>query len=264
MSGLLTLRNLLWLTTTSTEIFLLVSLLRRKLQNTHAAFAIYILGTIAQSALASFTYMRWGADSEVTSTVIWLSQGVVICLRFSAVVEMARRIFAAYAGLWSLAKRVLSVTALGVVAYSVLAPKKDIYTMVLNLDRGLELAIATFVVCLLLFARFYLLPVERLDRALAIGFFMYSCFYVVNDTLFEKLVNSYLQLWGYLDILTFLASLLIWTNAVLAYSAVASASGGPGRVPPSLYGSLSPELNVRLKQLNDQLSQFLRAEKQRS
>ena len=260
MTGLLTLRNLLWLITASTEIFLLVSLLRRRLQNTHAAFVVYILSTIAQSALAAFIYARWGLYSKVAGAVIWSSQGVVIGLRFWAVVELTRRILGEYMGLWSLAKRLLSFVGIGVVGYSLLLSKKQLAALVLNLDRGLELAIAALVISLLLFARFYLLPVNPLDRALAIGFSLYSCFYVINDTLFEHLWDSYIALWGYLDILTFLASLLIWSNAVLAYSASTSPSTGTRSISKSMYGVVSPELNIRLKQLNELLSRLLRAE----
>ena len=43
-----------------------------------------------------------------------------------------------------------------------------------------------------------LLPIEPLDRALAIGFSLYSCFYVINDTIFEKLNNKFLEMWGYI------------------------------------------------------------------
>jgi hypothetical protein len=264
MAGLLTLRNLLWLITTAAEILLLVSLFRRRMQSTHTAFLVYIASTITQSALAVYIYTRWGLNSTLASVVIWSSQGVVICLRFLAVFEMARRILSAYRGLWSLAKRLLAVIGLGVVGYSLLVAQKQMNLLVLNLDRGLELAIAAFVVALLLFARFYLLPVRPLDRALAIGFCLYSCFYVVNDTLFERLMGSDLALWGFLDIVTFLASLSIWSQAVLAYSPVSSNLSEPAVIAKIPYAAISPELNVRLQQLNGQLAQLLRVEKQRS
>jgi hypothetical protein len=264
MSGLLTLRNFLWLITTATEVVLFLFLFRRKLQTTHAAFATYIFSTIAQSALAASVYSRWGYNTSLASNAIWASQGVVICLRFTAVYEMARRILSGYAGLWSLAKRLLAAIGLSTVAYSLLVAKKEFFLLVLNLDRGLELAISAFVVSLLLFARFQMLPVQPLERALAIGFSMYSCFYAINDTLFEKLLNAYLPLWGYLDILTFLASLLIWMQAVWTLSKGRSLAGGPEWISRSMYATLSPELNVRLKQLNEEVSQLLRVEKQSS
>jgi hypothetical protein len=264
MSGLLTLRNLFWLATTSAEVILFLSLYRQKLLTTCRAFAIYILTTIAQSALAAFCYSHWGFYSPRTSAVVWGSQGVVIALRFAATVEMAHRTLLDYQGLWSLAKRLLAAIGLCTVAYSLLVAKKQISDLVLNLDRGLELAIATIVVALLLFARFYMLPVNPLDRALAIGLSLYSCFYVINDTIFEKFHKSFTAMWGYLDILTFLASLMIWIQAVWAYSEVTSMTAVRKSMAKDYYAAISPELNVRLNELNEQVSQLFRAGKQSS
>ncbi len=259
MTGLLALRNIFWLTTTLAEVLLLVYLLKRKMSGTHLAFIVYIAGAILQSALAAFIYIEWGYQSTVASYVIWSSQGILICLRFSAVFEMASRLLSAYPGIWALAKRLFGAIGLGTLAYSLLIAKKELYVLVIGLDRGLELAIAAFVVALLLFARYYLLPVHPLDRALAMGFCMYSCFYVINDSLFEKYLESYLSLWGYLDVLTFLASLVIWIQAVRLYSGASSLAPGRASLPAGLYGTLSPELNFRLKHLNEQLSQLLQA-----
>ncbi len=264
MTGLLTLRNFLWLTTTSAEVVLFFSLCWRNLRTTYTAFSVYILSTIAQSALAVFCYTYWGFNAPRTSTVIWGSQGVVISLRFAATFALARGILSTYQGLWSLAKRVLGTVGVCTVFYSLVVAKKQVSYLVLNLDRGMELTIAAFVVGLLLFARFYLLPVSRLDRALAIGFSLYSCFYVVNDTLFETLHNSFVALWGYLDILTFLASLLIWIQAVYVYSELTFTEMAPRRMAEGSYSTISPELNVRLKHLNDQVAQLLHAGNQRS
>ncbi len=264
MTGLLVLRNAFWLSTTSAEIILLVYLLRRRMRGTHPAFILYIAATILQSALAMWIYAEWGFQSAVASNVIWSSQGILICLRFSAVYEMASRILSAYPGIWSLAKRLIGVIALGTLGYSLLIAKKELYVLVISLDRGLELAIAAFVVALLLFARYYLLPVQPLDRAMAIGFCMYSCFYVINDSLFEKYLESYLSLWGYLDILTFLASLLIWIQAVRAYSGALSPVSGRASIPAGVYATISPELNYRLKHLNEQITQLLHAGNPRS
>ncbi len=140
MTELLTLRNVLWLVTTSTEVILLLSLFWRKLQNTQTAFAIYVLSTIAQSGLAVFCYTHWGFNSTRTSTVVWGSQGVVISLRFLATFEMARRMLSGYQGLWALARRLLAAVALCTVAYSLLVAQKKVSLMVLNLDRGVELS----------------------------------------------------------------------------------------------------------------------------
>jgi xanthine/uracil permease len=257
MSAFLTLRDAFWLLTTSVEIILLVYLFNRNLQPTHKAFTLSIAAAIFQSALAAWIYLYWGLGSQIASRVVWGSQGVVICLRFAAVFEMARRRLSQYQGIWALAKRVLFVISFAALAYALLVPKVRRFSTVIVLDRGLELAIAAFVVTLPLFARYYLLPVHPLDRAMALAFCLYSCFYVINDTLFEQFLGSYLVLWGYLDILTFLASLLIWIRAVKAFSPIPGALPGQQALPAGLYAELSPEFNFRLKHLNEQVSRLL-------
>lgn len=260
MKALPTLQDALWILTTSVEIGLLVYLLRRKLQATHPAFISYISVAITQSALAAFVYWRWGMQTAIASNVIWSSQGIVICFRFWTVLETAARILSGYQGIWALAKRLLWATGICTVGYSLFISKKQINSLVLSLDRGVELAIAAFLVAMLLFVRYYHLPIRPLDRALALGLGLYSCFYVINDSLFEQYLNSYLSLWGYLDVLTFLASLLIWVYAVRAYSNAAAAIPEAQPIPAGVYEKFSPELNYRLKHLNDQISHLFQAD----
>ena len=104
--------------------------------------------------------------------------------------------------------------AAGVLAYSGIFSEKRFSMMILTVDRGVELAIASFIVALLLLARYYKLDIGPLDRALSIGFCLYSCFYVINDSLLEKRMESYLGFWNFMDVITFLASLLIWIQTV--------------------------------------------------
>lgn len=72
-------------------------------------------------------------------------------------------------------------------------------------------------------------------------------------------MEPYIGFWGFMDIITFMASLLIWIQAVRAY-APARESVTSRTAPSHVYGTLSPEVNVRLRLLNDQLAQLLRSE----
>jgi hypothetical protein len=179
-----------------------------------------------------------GYTSHVAVLVIWGSQGVVF--------EMAKRILSSYRGIWSLAARLISGLGLCALIDSLLVAEKKFAFLVLNLDRGLELTIASSIVALLLFAKYYLLPVHPLERALAIGFCLYFGFFVINDSIFEKFLNTYLGFWGFLDVLTFLASLII-LKAVRVYSEYPAAVCGQESIPAGIYGTISPELNLRLK-----------------
>ena len=262
MSAPLTLRNVFWAATSLGEVVLIFYLIHRRLVRSHLWLSLYFCCTVIQSALGVITYSLLDFGSAATRDIIWSSQAVVITMRFSAVCEMARRILARYVGIWALAQRVLLIVAAGVLFYAAVFSEKRLSLMILTVDRGAELAIASFIVGLLLFARYYLLEIDPLDRALAIGFGLYSCFYVINDSLLEKWMEPYVGFWGFMDVITFLASLLIWIQAVRAYAPalefVTFRSTSSDR-----YGALSAEVNVRLRLLNDQLAQLLRSESTR-
>jgi hypothetical protein len=263
MSALLTLRNVFWAMTTLAEIILVLYLIRRKLADSHLWLLLYLFSAILQSALCVVIYSRFDYDSAVARTAIWGSQAVVITMRFAALCEMARRILARFVGIWALAQRVLWIVIAAVLLYTAIFSEKRVSMMILTVDRGAELAIAACIVALLLFARYYLLEISPLDRALSIGFCLYSCFYVINDSLLEKWMYPYVGFWGFMDILTFLASLLIWIQAVRLY-APARVMVAEGPKASDLYDRLSPEVNVRLRLLNDQLAQLLRSESPRA
>ncbi len=263
MGVLLTLRNLFWAMTTLAEIVLIFYLIRRKLTDTHICLLLYLCCTVAQSVLGAVTYSLLDFNGPVTRPVIWGSQAIVITMRFCAVVEMARRLLARYVGIGGFAKRVLWIVAAMVLVYTAVFSEKLLGMVILTVDRGLELGIASFIVALLLFARYYKLDINPMDRALSIGFCLYSCFYVINDSLLEKWMEPYVGFWGFMDIITFLASLLIWIQAIRVYAPAEQRQAASTRVAPGLYGVLSPEVNIRLRLLNDQLAQLLRSDGQR-
>ena len=262
MSETLNLANLAWILSTIAELILLFYLVRRKLFRSHPVFSAYILIAILQTVLVAATYGIWGAHSFRAWLIFWLSQIVMETARFAAVVEVARRILSPFSGIWALGRRVLLVAAGGVLIYVALLSREYWYELPLNVDRGVGLAVAVVIVTLLLFARYYGLPMDNLDRSLCMGFCLYSCFSVINDSILEKWIAGYMNLWSFLGVLTFLASLFLWIGAARAYSETAPARG-PVIVPKELYGKLSSELNVRLRLLNEHLNQLLNSGGQR-
>ena len=230
--------------------------------HSHPLFSAYILIAILQSALMAATYGIWGTQSFRVWLIFWLSQAVVEIARFTAMVEVARRVLCPYPGIWALGRRVLLVAVGGVLFYAALLSRDYWYSLPLNLDRGVGLAGAAVIVTLLLFARYYGLPMSNLDRSLCIGFCLYSCFAVINDSLLQKWATGYLSLWSFLGAFTFLGSLLLWLGAVRAHSATAPVPE-PAILPKALYGTVSSELNVRLRLLNDRLNQLLNSGAQR-
>jgi hypothetical protein len=259
----LNLGNLEWALTTLAELILLVYLVRRKHSRSHPVFTAYILIAILQSVLMAVTYSIWGYQSHKAWLIFWLSEIAVTLVRFGAVMEVTRHILRPFSGVWALGRRVLLATAAGVLVYTALLSREYLYKLPLNLDRGAGLAVAAVIVVLLLLARYYGLPMENLDRSLCIGFCLYSCFSVINDSIFEKFLLSYLNFWNFLGVLTFLASLLIWIGAARAYSLTVPARDN-AIVSKEEYGRLSTDLNVRLRRLNERLDHVPHSEDQHS
>lgn len=263
MSDTLNLRNLAWALTTITEVILLVYLVRRKLLRSYPVFSTYILIVILQSVLMAATYWIWGFQSHRAWLTFWLGQLMVEIARFAALAEVARQVLSPFSGIWALGRRILLAVTIGVLVCAALLSKLSWQYWPFNLDRGVGLAGGAVIVALLLFARYYGLPMDNLNRSLCIGFCLYSCFCVINDSLLEKWLYDYASFWNFLGVLTFLASLLIWIGAVRAYSETVPARN-PVIVPKELYGKLSTELNVRLRQMNERLDHVLHSEDQHS
>jgi hypothetical protein len=139
-----------------------------------------------------------------------------------------------------------------------LAARHDWGLALLTADRGLELSIATVIVVLFLFARFYEVEVEPVVRSLAIGFCLYSCSAVLNNTVLERWLPDYSVLWNLLRMLAFLATLSIWTFALRHSESEAQAK--EILLPSGIYQALAPEINLRLRLFNEQLSRFWKVE----
>jgi hypothetical protein len=258
MVELLTLRDLTWGLTTLLELILLFYLIRKKLYRTHLSFFIYLPALILQSAVVAVVYRYFGPRSVASFNIGWSTQAVVICLGWLAVIDIARKALSASAGIWDVATRVRFAVTACVLVYSVWSSNDRWTLAVLTADRTEELCIATSIVFLLLFLPYYRVDANNLERMLAIGFCLYSCFSVINVSVYQHLRLSYGSMRNYLDILAFVASLLLWVGAVRSYSDSPSIT-----IQPALtlehYAGLSAKLNSRLHLLNHRLDNLFRS-----
>jgi hypothetical protein len=115
---------------------------------------------------------------------------------------------------------------------------------------------------LLLFARYYDVAVKPPLRLLAMWLCLYSCVAALNDAILERWLNKYVSLWNSLDMAAFLACLLLWTWAFRKSPPQGVAA--PLFLNRSVYLNLIPEMNLRLRSLNEQLIEFWRLEAPRT
>lgn len=251
-----------WAVTTALELGLFIQLVRRKIFRDFPFFFAYLMSVIFQSAAVALLYWNANLDKLVVWKIAWLTQGLVVCMRSLVLLELNRTVLSRYIGIWALARRLFLCVAAAVLAYDLFLSRGKWQWLIMNGIRGLELAMATVIVTMLLFARYYRVPVNQLQRALAVGLCLYSSFYVINYSLFEKIVQQYAVLWNFLGIFAFIASLLVWLMAANRYEQAEKVPSLPA-ISAELYGKLSSELNSRLLLLNRQLIQFLHLEDKR-
>jgi hypothetical protein len=255
----LQLQTAAWALTTALELSLFTQFLRRRLGRIYPLFFAYLLAVILQSASMAVLYRQADIDKLTFWKLAWGIQSLVVTLRALTLVELNRKVLSPYAGIWTLARRLLLGVAAAVIVYDLLLSKGQWQWLIMNGVRGLELAMAAVIVTMLLFARYYRLTVSPLQQGLAVGLCLYSIFYVVNYSILEKVLQQYGGLWNFLGMFAFIASLLVWIGAVRRYTAVEEVTV-PRTIPAELYGILSSQVNTRLVLLNRQLIHFLHLE----
>jgi hypothetical protein len=251
-------QDALWALNSTGEALLLTLLVVRKNYRSFPAFSFYLLVDLSMGATVFFVYRIWGFHSAIAYRIAWGTHGIVLFARALAVAEVSRHLLSRYRGVWALAWRVLLLCAVVVLSYSILAARHDWRLALPSADRGLALSIAAVIVVLFLFARYYGVKVEPVVRSLAIGFCLYSCFAALNNTMLERWLYDYSAFWNVLGMLAFLASLSIWTWA-LRYSQ-SEAQAKEILLPSGMYQAIAPEINLRLRLFNEQLSRFWKVE----
>ncbi|HEY6267718.1 MAG TPA: hypothetical protein VIX11_05430 [Candidatus Acidoferrum sp.] len=251
--------QMIWGVTAFLDGVLLVLLLYRKNYMAFPAFFVYVLFDFLQCLVLYASYRIWGFGSPVSRQLGWGTQGVVMTARAAAVAEICQRVLAKYRGVWALAKRLLILTALVVLLYSWAIARGGWQLAVLNGHRGIELAIASVIVVLVMFTRYYGIFVEPPVRVLTIGFFLYSSFFVLNDTILERWMYDYSKGWNLLGTSAFLASMLLWIWGLRERQPAKTL--GQKMLPGEIYDAAAPEINDRLRALNEHLEQFWNVER---
>jgi hypothetical protein len=243
------LQQILWLVNIAAAVLLLILVAVRRNYRPFPAFSLYLLTN---------TTFSWGKSSVFSLWFSWGMRALAIVARALAVAEICRHLLARYRGIWGLAWRVLLGCASWTLIYCCIAAKYQWKLVLISAERGLELAIAAVIVSVFIFVRYYGVEAQPADRSLTIGFCLYSCFIVLNDTILERFLDKYVALWNFLGMLAYLGSLLLWAWA-LRKSQTEAIPEEP-LLPATVYQALAPQINLRLQLLNDHLGKIWNSE----
>jgi hypothetical protein len=256
-----TLETVAWGLCFTLQIALLCLIFTRRHYRHFSAFTVYLAGTIAQGVTQFELYRHFGYLSESSRIATWTVQAVVTLLRCVAVLEVCRHVFAGYRGIWALIWRVLLFSVPLVLVLTLLSSTSRLDTRIFYADRAASLAISMVIVAVVLFARFYQVEALEPTRSIAVGFFLYSCFTLINNTVLETWWSAYGPMWTFLETCAFIACLLVWGWALRNAPVIVEA---PQPIPADVYQDLSPEVNRRLGALNDRLRTIDRPKEPRS
>jgi len=251
-------QQILWAVNLAAGTLLLVLLGLRKNYRAFPAFSLYVLLNLTLGISVFALYSRWGFFSRSSWPIAWGMQALVLCARALAVTEVCKHLLSRYRGVWALAWRVLLACVAFVVLYSGLAARRGLGFVLPKAERSLELAIAAAIVAVFVFMRYYGVKAKATDRSLAVGFCLYSCFSVLNNTILERFLDNYVALWNFLGMLAFLASLLLWSWTLREPQGETVPE--QTLLPLGVYQSLAPQINLRLRSLNDQLCKIWKPE----
>lgn len=260
MSQAVAFEQVLWGLTFFLNTGLIALLVYRKNYGVLPFFSLYMLLNFFQGIVLFSAYKAWGFFSREAIQIAWSAQGIVSLARAVAVAEICYSVLAKFRGIWRLAWRLLTAATAVVALYTwaLSRGRGSWHFAILNMDRGLELVMATVIVVLFLFVRYYEVVVQSPIRTLAIGFFLYSAFRVLDDSILDRWWRTSGPLWNLIGTLTFLASLALWAWALREKQE--NAAPEAELLPEGQYHSLSPAINARLKNLNERLGHFWSAQ----
>ena len=247
-----------WGLATALTLFLLVRIFFHRMYRRYPFFTFYLGANLLQTAALSYLYQSYGFRSTHGYRCAWATQAFVVVARGFAAAEVSYRILGKFKGVWALAMRILIACGAIVLVSTLYFGTRSYQLAVITLEMSLEAFIATWIVGLLLFARYYAVPVEPAAGMVGLGLGLLSCCRLLNDLVFERHVQAYLGVWNYVSGATFLGILLLW-NWYLRGPAIQTVRD-PQLNTLQVYQSLIPQVNRKLAELNQQLSQFWRTE----
>jgi hypothetical protein len=244
----------LWALTAIGQASLLCLLIARRNVKAYPAFSVYIFMTLAQNGLMFVAIRGSGFSSLASWRVGWTTQCLVMGARAFAITELCQHALGRFRGVWVVARWLLVICGAAVLLCALMVANHQWLFRLNTAEMGFDLATASVIVALLLFARYYDIPMAGPLRALAIGLCLYSCVSVLNDAILQRWLNSYASLWNQFSMAAFLGCLLLWTWAFR--HAAPHMVTSPMFVDGTVYMSTIPEVNWRLRSLNEQLLKF--------
>jgi len=180
-----------------------------------------------------------------------------------ATTEILRLTLRPYPGIWGLGWRLLAATSSCVILIVVLfSHAPGVEEKLFQLNRGYHLTFASAVIACLFLVRHYSIQIPAAFKLILGGFCLNSCVQVLIYTFIQILFHQGYAVhqggWQIVSMLSFLAALILWVVALRKLFPVDDRN--PASPTDSDYQRLSPEINERLRELNEKLLRLWKME----
>lgn len=250
---------LFWATSDLLSGLLCLLAIRRSLFSRLPLFSTYVTVIFVRELIGWGVHFRTPYHvSKLAFYYFWGSQGIILVARALAVAEVAWRSLHEYRGIWFVSRGVLALMAAVVVliaAGNAQGNVQRIGPFILTGERGLEVATAVVLLALLFLCGYYRVGLDAVHRSIAVGLCFYSAVQVLNDTFMQHWLKGYFESWNHVRAAAFLVTQAIWLWAL--YKPLTAARPAPVLLSQQVYDQVSPEVNYRLRALNQRLLEML-------
>jgi hypothetical protein len=226
-------------------------------------FTVYVAVNLCQAAFLVVVYSVWGSNSATVKILAWYSECVTLLAQALATTEILKVTLRPYQGIWGLVWRALAFTSALVVLIVALVTRGTwVAAKWFELNRGYHLTFAAAVIVCLLLVRYYSIQVPAAYKMILGGFCLYSCTEILIHTVLQSVVKTafyaYEPIWQSSTMLSFIVVLFIWVAALWKPLPIEARQAAPPS--DSIYQRLSPEINERLRELNEKLLRLWKLE----
>jgi hypothetical protein len=253
----------LWACSAVVQVVVLILLFSKKSFRELPFFTAYVALNLSQVAYLVIVYSIRGLALETTRNLAWYSECVTLFAQGWATTEILKATLRPYQGIWGLVWRSLTGTSIFVVFLVALTTRGDWAAhrwFVLN--RSYHLTFAATVIACLFIVRYYSIQVPAAYKMILGGFCFYSCTEILINTVLQTLLkrefDAYQPIWQTWTMLSFIMVLFIWVAALWKPLPVDARQAPPPS--DSIYQRLSPEINERLRELNEKLLRLWKME----
>jgi hypothetical protein len=251
---------LLWVLGILLQLGVCVLIFGRGLHRRLPIFSSYAVLVLLEAILVWWVYRRWGYQSWTAWYFAWVAQGVSIIARGLAVSELCWKILRPYTGVWGLAWRLLVFLSVMLTVRAMVRAQGDadwVVPFVLTAEQGLELMIAAVLLALLAICAYYRIGAEPSYRWIVIGLSFNSIIQALNNSFLRNWLSTHILFWNGIRLSSFDIAIVVWCLAL--WRPLPAERPAPVLLSQQAYDELTPQVNYRLRILNQRLLEILRS-----